>query len=139
MLYAYPACFYKEENGEYSVIFPDLNHLSICGKTLDKAFEMSIDCLAGYLYSCKKSGEDIVQPSEINNININDEYDGYIDAFKTMIIVDIEEYAKTHFEKSVKKTLTIPKWLNDMATEKKINFSQLLQNALMDELQLNND
>lgn len=34
MLSAYPACFFKEENG-YSVVFPDLNWLSTCGDTLD--------------------------------------------------------------------------------------------------------
>ena len=46
MLSAYPACFIKEEGG-YSVIFPDLNHLATCGRTLDEAQNMAVDCLAG--------------------------------------------------------------------------------------------
>jgi post-segregation antitoxin (ccd killing protein) len=37
-------------------------------------------------------------------------------------------------EKSVKKTLTIPSWLNDLAIENNINFSQTLQEALRKEL-----
>lgn len=54
MLSAYPACFFKEENG-YSVIFPGLNHLATCGETLDEALAMAIDCLAGYLYLLRKT------------------------------------------------------------------------------------
>ena len=45
--------------------------------------------------------------------------------------VDVEAYAKEHFEKSVKKTLTIPAWLNKAALEQNINFSQTLQEALL--------
>lgn len=48
-----------------------------------------------------------------------------------MVSVDVTEYVKKHFEKSVRKTLTIPVWLNAAAQEKKINFSQTLQEALL--------
>ena len=47
------------------------------------------------------------------------------------------EYAKKHFEKSVKKTLTIPSWLNELAVANGINFSQVLQTALKDKLNVN--
>ena len=50
MLSIYPACFYEETNGQYSVIFPDLNHLATFGDTFEEAMEMAVDCLAGYLY-----------------------------------------------------------------------------------------
>ena len=50
--------------------------------------------------------------------------------------VDVEEYAKTHFEKAVKKTLTIPAWLNTAALEQNINFSQVLQDALKAQLHM---
>ena len=52
-------------------------------------------------------------------------------AFINMVSVDVQEYARSHFEKSVRKTLTIPAWLNAVAQEKKINFSQTLQEALI--------
>ena len=52
-------------------------------------------------------------------------------AFVNMVSVDVAEYAKEHFEKSVRKTLTIPAWLNVAAQERKINFSQTLQEALL--------
>ncbi len=140
MLSAYPACFFKEENG-YSVIFPDLNYLATCGETLDKALAMAVDCLAGYLYTCQREGEKIPDPSSMDQININGiagelELDS-ADGFVNMVTVDVAEYAKTHFEKSVKKTLTIPAWLNQAALEHNINFSQVLQDALKAQLHLN--
>lgn len=137
MLSVYPACFYKEKEGGYSVIFPDLNHLATCGDTLANAVEMAVDCLALYLYSAKRDKEDIPAPSDINDIDVNAEYDEYETAFINMVSVDVEEYAKKHFEKSVKKTLTIPSWLNDIAVENNVNFSQVLQNALKEQLHLN--
>ena len=56
------------------------------------------------------------------------------EAFVNMVTVDVAEYAKTHFEKSVKKTLSIPAWLNDAALAQNINFSQVLQEALKKQL-----
>lgn len=56
--------------------------------------------------------------------------------FVNMVSVDVDVYAKEHFEKSVKKTLTIPAWLNKAALEQNINFSQVLQDALKAKLHL---
>lgn len=137
MLSAYPAIFYKEENG-YSVIFPDLNYLATDGETLKQALAMAIDCLAGYLYSAKLDQEEIPAPSDLKAIDpvkvaneLNTEAGEY---FVNLITVDVDEYAKAHFNKSIKKTLTIPEWLNREALAKGINFSQVLQEALVAKL-----
>lgn len=139
MLSAYPACFFKEESG-YSVVFPDLSDLSTCGETLDEALRMAVDCLAGYLYWLKKGGEAAPAPSSVDAIRLADvaaELEVSMDgAFVNIITVDVEEYAKTHFEKAVKKTLTIPAWLNTAALEQNINFSQVLQDALKAQLHM---
>lgn len=58
------------------------------------------------------------------------------ESFINMVTVDVAEYARTHFERSVKKTLTIPAWLNAAAIERHINFSQVLQEALMQKMQI---
>lgn len=137
MLSVYPACFYKEKEGGYTVIFPDLNHLATCGDTLENALEMAVDCLAGYLYTAKQEGENVPAPSDMNTIDVNEEYDEYESAFVNMVTVDVAEYAKKHFEKSVKKTLTIPSWLNEIAVANNVNFSQVLQSALKEQLHLN--
>lgn len=138
MLSIYPACFYHDEDG-YSVIFPDLNWLSTCGYTLEEAMNMAVDCLAGYLYECKKDGEDIPTPSKLTDIDpiaVAKELEDttYDEVFVNMISVDVAAYAKEHFEKSVKKNCTIPAWLNKAALEQGINFSQVLQEALIAKL-----
>lgn len=134
MLSIYPACFFKEENG-YSVVFPDLNWLATCGKDEREAFNMAVECLAGYIYSLNKDGEQIPNASALKDISLSDVAKALDadtqDAFVNMISVDVDEYAKEHFEKSVRKTLTIPAWLNKAAIEKNINFSQTLQEALI--------
>ena len=65
--------------------------------------------------------------------------DNYIEAVKQIITVDADEYAKKYFDKSVKKNLTIPKWMNDLALELNINFSKVLQDALLDEINRRKD
>lgn len=134
MLSIYPACFFKEDNG-YSVIFPDLNWLATCGDSLPDAMNMAVDCLAGYLYTLKQDGDPIPSPSPMEEISASDvakELDSDAgDAFVNMVAVDVEAYARQHFEKSVRKTLTIPAWLNTAAQERHINFSQVLQEALL--------
>ena len=57
------------------------------------------------------------------------------EAIVNMVSVDVAAYAKQHFEKSVRKTLTIPAWLNTAALEMNINFSQVLQEALLAKVQ----
>lgn len=137
MLSAYPACFFKEEGG-YSVIFPDLNYLATCGETLDEALRMAVDCLAGYLYRLKQDGEAAPAASAMDKISPDDVAKELeiepSESFVNMVTVDVAEYAKTHFEKSVKKTLSIPAWLNDAALAQNINFSQVLQEALKKQL-----
>lgn len=132
MLTSYPACFFKEENG-YSVIFPDLN-TSTCGDSLDEAMAMAIDCLAGYIYMLRQDGEAIPDPSPMAAISperVAAELDfDPGENFVSLVTVDVDEYAKKHFEKSVRKTLTIPAWLNALALENGVNFSQVLQEAL---------
>ena len=124
MLSTYPAVFFKEENG-YSVIFPDL----------EEEISMAIDCLAGYIYWLTQDEDSIPAPSSLESVDteaIAQELDfEYESSFVNLVSVDVAEYAKIHFEKSVKKTLTIPAWLNKAALQQDINFSQVLQKALI--------
>ena len=94
---------------------------------------MAIDCLVGYLHTCQMDGDKIPKPSKITDI---DPESPAGETFVNIVSVDVAEYAKTHFEKSVKKTLTIPAWLNKAALEQNINFSQVLQEALKAQLHL---
>ena len=141
MLSMYPACFYKEDDG-YSVIFPDLNYLATQGDSFEDAMEMAVECLASYLYIAQRDGEDDPAPSSLVNIDpvaVAKELDPDLpvgEAIVNLVSVDVAEYAKKHFEKSVKKTLSIPAWLNEAAVAQGVNFSQVLQRALKEQLHM---
>ena len=136
----YPACFYHEDNG-YSVIFPDLNYLATCGDNLQEAMDKAVECLAFYIYELDKD-EVLNKASDIKDIDlieISKTLDMKInkkDSFVSYVSVDVDDYAKKYFEKAVKKTLTIPAYLNKLAIENNINFSQVLQEALKEKLKL---
>lgn len=137
MLEMYPACFIKEKNG-YSVVFPDLNYLATQGDDMRNAMEMAVECLAGYLFDAKIEHEEVNKPSKYSDINIVKFAKEYgikkDDVLVLMVSVDVDEYAKKHFCKAVKKTLTIPKWLNDECIKRNINFSKVLKEALISEI-----
>lgn len=100
---------------------------------------MAVDCLAGRLHLLKQDGDPIPEPSDMNSIDLTAvsrelEIEPK-EAFINIVSVDVETYAKEHFDKSVKKTLTIPAWLNTAAMEMGINFSQVLQEALLAKVQ----
>lgn len=141
MLSMYPACFYKEDTG-YSVIFPDLNFLATQGDSFEDTMAMAVDCLAGYLYAAQRDGEKLPAPSalaDVDPVEVSRELDPDLpvgEAIVNLVSVDMAEYAKKHFEKAVKKTLTIPAWLNDAAIAQGVNFSQVLQQALKERLHM---
>lgn len=126
----YPAVFYEGEDG-YTVEFPDLPGCVTQGDTLEEAMEMAVDAASGWILIMIEDGEDIPSPSR--QLNLSD-YEGA--AFSNLIMLDMEEYAKQYGEKAVKKTLTIPRWLNTLSERKNINFSQVLQTGLKIELGL---
>lgn len=127
MKYIYPAIFTEEENG-YSVIFPDIESCYTCGDTLSESLEMAKDVMELVLYGYETDNKDIPAPSRPEDI-CTDKH-----SFVTLIQGDTLEYRKRFSNKSVKKTLTIPEWMNDEATKIGVNFSQLLQEALLQKL-----
>ena len=96
----YPAIFYKEKDGSYSVVFPDLNHLATDGSDFNEAMEMAIDCLAGYIYSEKRDGNTLSPPTPIDKIDPHCEDDcddDYESVFVNAVYVDVEQYVRSHF------------------------------------------
>ena len=124
MKYAYPAVFREESDGLYSVEFPDLEGCFTSGETLPDAIEMAEDALCLMLYDMEEDGETIPAPCNPKDIVVSD------DALVSLVGCDTLEYRKLYNNKSVKKTLTIPAWLNTMAERADLNFSSVLQDAL---------
>ncbi len=129
MKLVYPANFYYEKEGGYSVEIPDLLACVTQGDTLEEAMEMAQDAALGWILTAIEEEEEIPKPSQIEQIKIEGE------GFKTLLLLDIDQYSKKYgTKKSVKKTLTIPEWLNKRAEKVGINFSQVLQESLLNKI-----
>lgn len=128
--YVYPAIFEKEGNGCYSIRFPDIPGCYTSGDSLEDGVYMANDALCLMLYDLEERGIDIPPASDIKNILVAQ------GEFTTLIACDTVEYRKFFNSKAVKKTLTIPAWLNTMAEREDINFSAVLQKALQAELHI---
>ena len=129
MKYVYPAIFATEPEG-ISVTFPDLPDCATSGETLPEAIEMASDALALTLYDMEEDGVSIPPASDIRTVSTHE------NAFASLVSCDTLEYRKIFDSKAVKKTLTIPSWLNKAAERENINFSAVLQNALRSQLHL---
>ena len=127
MKYVYPAVFTKEGN-LYSVNFPDLQSCYTSGEGLANAFEMAEDVLSFTLYFLEKDNKPVPYASDIKSVAC----DG--DSFVNLIHCDTDDYRRLKDNKAIKKTLTIPTWLNYEAEKHNINFSQILQDGLRREL-----
>lgn len=124
--YVYPAVFTEEDNGMYSVDFKDLESCYTCGDDIDDAILNAQDVLSMVLYRYEKNGIAIPKPSNIASIEIDNK------SFVSYVVGDTDTYRRMHNNKAVKKTLTIPEWMNEVAIAQNINFSQVLQDALME-------
>lgn len=118
---AYPAIIH-EEGGSFWVEFPDLDGCFSDGDTLAEAASNAEEALGAYLCSLIERDISVPKASDIHDIHADD-------GFTSIIVTEPMNYMKS--TKSVKKTLTIPEWLNDAAEKRHINFSSVLQKALI--------
>ena len=130
MNYIYPAVFYPEPDGRFSVIFPDLNDLATYGDNLADAFSMAQDACGQYLFISLRDGEALPTPTPLESVEKDDPA-----AFVNLVGVNLNEYARAYDDKAVKKTLSIPAWLNTACENYGINYSKVLKDALIAKLQ----
>lgn len=123
----YPAVFHKAEEGGFWVTFPDIPECMTQGDDMQAAYEMAVDSLGLSLSTMEDNGETIPKASSLDEV---DPEEG------TLVVIefDMAEYRKKNSSRAVKKTLSIPEWLNEAAIRENINFSQILQEALMTKL-----
>ncbi|MCD8158470.1 MAG: type II toxin-antitoxin system HicB family antitoxin [Clostridiales bacterium] len=88
MKLVYPAVFYPEDTGGYSVIIPDLNDLATQGESLADAIYMAEDACGLYIYTTIKDGEEVPKASDIGKITLDEE-----GAFINFICIDMTEFA----------------------------------------------
>jgi len=128
--YTYPAVFEKEQEGGYSIYFPDIEGCYTQAEDLAEGIENAGDALCLMLYELEKEGKCIPKATDIKAINQN------TDDIITLIACDTQFY-RNYFEgKSVKINATIPLWLKEAGEKKNVNFSQILQNGVKEYLRL---
>ena len=124
-IYFYPAIFQVEEDG-YSVFVPDIPGCMTQGDTMEEALAMVQEAIGLML-------EDVA-PADYPAASLPQDLVLEKDQFALMVPFDKLAYDKKYNAKAVKKTLSVPKWLDTLATEHNVNFSNILHNALMHEL-----
>ena len=126
-IYIYPAIFEYADDG-ISISFPDLPGCFSCAETDEEALRMAKDALGLMLYTLEIETKSLPTPSPLKDIaTAPNQKAVLVEVFMPLVRRAIDTA-------SIKKTLTIPAWLNRLAEEQHINFSQTLQEALKQEL-----
>lgn len=126
----YPAIVEKDEDGRFTATFLDLPEAITCGDTLEQAIQMAKECLGLCLDVRKDEKEAYPEVSDPSTLTYPR------GSFVMMIEYDSIEYNKRYNKKAIRKNVTIPAWLAELAEEQNVNFSNVLQNALMKKLDL---
>lgn len=128
MKLVYPAIFTPciERKG-YTVVVPDLPGCVTEGQDLLDAIEMGVDAASGWILGELEEGNNIPAPTlRKEDIKLEE-----ADSFISMLVLDIDAYAEKYGEKTVRKNISIPAWLNTYGEKNNINFSRVLQDALL--------
>ena len=124
----YPAIFHVAEEGVFWITFPDLPECMTQGDNMQEAYEMAVDALGLALTSREQEKQEIPAASDLSQISVHS------NEYCVIVEFDMLAYKKHTNSKAVKKTLSIPEWLNEEAVSLGINFSQVLQEALIQKI-----
>jgi len=128
--YTYPAIFENDEDGGYSIYFPDIEGCYTQSEDVAEGIENASDALCLMLYELEKQEKPIPNATKIKDIQTVG------DSFVTLIACDTRFY-KNYFEgKAVKINASIPLWLKEEGERRNVNFSQILQNGVKEYLRL---
>lgn len=129
--YSYIAVFSYDNDG-IAIEFPDLPGCLPCAKKDDTetALKNAKEAMGLHLYGMEQDGDPIPEPTLLQGIQLEE---GQVPVLIEVYMPPLRERVRNRF---VKKTLSIPSWLNEAAMEAGINFSQVLQKALKEELNI---
>jgi len=94
---------------------------------------MAVDAASGWVLNELEDGKDIPLATSIEKVELDPDMGA---GFVAPIVLDMDSYTEKFGKKSIRKNLTVPKWLNTKAEQAHINFSQVLQEALIERLGL---
>jgi len=127
--YLYPVVFTYEDDSTISITFPDLPGCVSCADTEAEALQNAREALGGHLWCMEQDGDSIPTPSSLLTVPL--------EANERVLLLDVfmPSIRMAKANRSVNRTVTLPAWLNAAALERKVNFSQVLQNALLQQIQ----
>jgi len=128
--FIYPAIIKKLGDKDYNIRFKDFENIISCGESIDEAYNMTEDALKLEMFDLYSDKLEIPSATDITDIEVES------DETLILIKVNMKNILKEYNNKAIKKTLSIPSWLNKLAEEKKVNFSQVLQDALKNMLDI---
>ena len=136
MFITYPAIFYKNKNNDgYTVVFPDLEFGATEGRNKTETVQMAQDYIGSWLYEDYLENNAFRKSSSIEEITVeDDEFSDMSKTFVSLVGMDIADYVRKNETKTVRKNVSIPSYLNELGKKKNLNFSQILQEALLAEL-----
>lgn len=123
----YPMIVHDDADGLWAE-FPDFPGCFTDGETLEELFENAQEAIACYLDDGVESDITFPNPTNPRNVQVEGK-----DAFLAVVEINMDP---TKYSRAVKKTLTIPAWLNKKALDADINFSKVLQDALLQKLKI---
>ena len=121
--YIYPAIF-EDDDGGYMVTFPDFPGCVTYGDTLDIALDMANEALRGHIACMEADDDDIPEPTDIKTLQLND------DQFHQLIKVFMPPARKNYADQTVRRNVTLPRWIDNLARREHLNVSSFLQEAL---------
>ena len=133
MLLVYPIIIEKNKKGKYHNVFiPDLN-INTEGKSIPDSISMARDAIGlRALCDIEDLGNELPTASDISTISVDE------NSIVTLVDVDYDEYKRKYDNRTVRRNVTLPAWLDQEAREAKINVSAVLQKALKNELHITN-
>lgn len=122
MEYIYPAIFEQNSDGSYTITFPDLPGCISEGKSLSNAIDMAQSALTQWIEYLLAEKESIPGPSDIKAIKPSE------NQFVNLVRAEIRD------NRAVRRTVSIPGWLDSKAADAGISLSKVLQDALKEKL-----
>lgn len=117
-------------NWQINISFPDLPGCLSYADTTEEAIKNAEEVLGLVLYDMEQENEKIPVPTQLEKTKCKSNQKSIlINVWMPLVRNELDE-------QSVKKTLTIPQWLNKLAEKENVNFSKILQSALKDYLKV---
>ncbi|MEQ8187322.1 MAG: type II toxin-antitoxin system HicB family antitoxin [Candidatus Eremiobacterota bacterium] len=130
--YVYPAVFYYEE-GKIDILFPDLPGCVSQGSNDEEALKMAKEALSLHMWGIEQDNDPVPEPTALEQVKPVDN-----DCISRTVLIEVYmiNIRESQDNKSMNKTVTLPRWLNKIAEEQGINFSQILQEALKEKIKV---